>query len=309
MQSAMDHCNKCEKCTHLCEIVPVMAGAFKALGDLTRLQIIYLLSTDTTGTLGVSELATRLGISQPAVSQHLKTLRSEGLVESRRDGFYIYYTINRERMVQFRRHFDLMYASVMEQCDKELVRKTTQHRVLNACVVFYSYTGVTRGVAMQIQGACGCDLVEVKTQKEYSSFTAYTTGVLRSRKCACDLIVPEKINVSRYDLLIIGTPVWAWKPAPAINAAVRVLRGCEGKRAVIFVTNRGQPGESLTLLRTALTSRGVEVVAEINLAGKNAEDPNARNDLLGQIVAAYPVTDEDKPKTADPEHKDENVKP
>jgi DNA-binding transcriptional ArsR family regulator len=286
-----------------------MAGAFKALGDLTRLQIIYLLSTDTTGTLGVSELAARLGISQPAVSQHLKTLRSEGLVESRRDGFYIYYTINRERMVQFRGHFDLMYASVMEQCDKELVRKTTQHRVLNACVVFYSYTGVTRGVAMQIQGACGCDLVEVKTQKEYSSFTAYTTGVLRSRKGACDLIVPEKIDVSRYDLLIIGTPVWAWKPAPAINAAVRALRGCEGKRAVIFVTNRGQPGEALTLLKTALTSRGVEVVVEINLAGKDAEDQNARNDLIGQIVAAYPVTDVDKPKTADPEHKDENVKP
>ena len=40
---------------------PVLAGTFKALGDLTRLQIIYLLSTDTGGALGVSELAARLG--------------------------------------------------------------------------------------------------------------------------------------------------------------------------------------------------------------------------------------------------------
>ena len=106
-------CNKCPECTGLCEIVPSMAGTFKALGDLTRLQIIYLLSTEPGGTLGVSELAGRLHISQPAVSQHLKTLKTEGLVESRRDGFYVYYTINRERMVEFRDHFELMYASVM----------------------------------------------------------------------------------------------------------------------------------------------------------------------------------------------------
>ena len=64
----MEPCNRCDTCTKLCEIVPSMAGTFKALGDLTRLQIIYLLATDTSGTLGVSELAIRLGISQPAVS-------------------------------------------------------------------------------------------------------------------------------------------------------------------------------------------------------------------------------------------------
>src|SRR5512136_3438931 len=112
----MEPCNKCEVCNNLCEIVPAMAGTFKALGDLTRLQIIYLLSTDTSGTLGVSELAARLKISQPAVSQHLKTLKAEGLVGSRRDGFYVYYTVNRERMVEFRQHFELMYESVMKQC-------------------------------------------------------------------------------------------------------------------------------------------------------------------------------------------------
>jgi len=36
--------NQCEDCTKLCEIVPKMAGVFKALGDLPRLKIIYLLT-------------------------------------------------------------------------------------------------------------------------------------------------------------------------------------------------------------------------------------------------------------------------
>jgi DNA-binding transcriptional ArsR family regulator len=285
----MEPCKKCIVCNKLCEIVPLMAGTFKALGDLTRLQIIYLLATDTSGTLGVGELATRLGISQPAVSQHLKTLRGEGLVDSRREGFYVYYTINRDRIVRFREHFELMYASVMENCNRELVRKTTRDRALKACVIFYSYSGVTRGIAEGIRNSSGCDLVEVKTREEYSTFTAYTTGVLRSRKGVCDAIVPEEIDVSQYDLLIIGTPVWAWKPAPAINGAVRALRGCEGKMAVTFVTCREHPGEALPLLNAALTARGVDVMAEISLTAEDTENPAVGNELLGRIAAAFPV--------------------
>ena len=56
----MDSGKKSEVCNEFSEIVPEMAGVFKSLGDLTRLQIIYLLATDTTGTLGVSDLAARL---------------------------------------------------------------------------------------------------------------------------------------------------------------------------------------------------------------------------------------------------------
>lgn len=285
----MDPCNKCKVCNELCEIVPVMAGTFKALGDLTRLQIIYLLATDTSSTLGVGELAGRLGISQPAVSQHLKTLKSEGIVDSRREGFYVYYTINRERIVQFRNHFELMYASIMENCDREMIRKSTRDRDIRACVIFYSYSGITRGVAEGIRNASGCDLIEVRTQKPYTSFSAYTTGVLRSRKLACDPIDPEEIDVSAYDFLIIGTPVWAWKPAPAINAAIRALRGCEGKMAVIFTTCSNQPGEALPILSKALADRGIRVMAEISLNSEDTKNPDAGGKLLRQIIGADPL--------------------
>lgn len=283
----MDPCITYEACDNLCEIVPEMAKTFKALGDLTRLQLIYLLSTDSTGKLGVSELATRLGISQPAVSQHLKTLKSEGIVDSRREGFFIYYSINRERMVLFREQFDRMYASVMDKCDRELVRAETSQISLNACVIFYSYTGVTRGVAEKIGNACGCNLVPVQTKKEYSSFSAYTTGVFRSRRGACDLIIPDVIDVTPYDLLIIGTPVWAGKPTPVINAAVQALSGCEGKKALIFVTSCGMPGEALPLLTAFLLKRGISVIGEISLTKHEIENPRAGNELIEQVIAAY----------------------
>jgi len=266
-----------------------MAGTFKALGDLSRLQIIYLLATDTSGTLGVSELAVRLGISQPAVSQHLKTLKGEGLVESRREGFYVYYTINRERMVEFREHFELMYASVMKNCNREMIRKATPGRSVRACVIYYSYSGITRGIAEGIRNASGCDILEVRTKTPYSSFTAYTTGVLRSRKMACDPIEPGEIDVSQYDILIIGTPVWAWKPSPAINAAVKALRGCEGKMAVIFTTCSNHPGEALPILSRALEERGVTVMAEISLNAEDTKNPDAGGEILRQIILANPL--------------------
>jgi DNA-binding transcriptional ArsR family regulator len=285
----MEPCNKCEECTRLCEIVPQMAGTFKALGDLTRLQIIYLLSTDTGGTLGVSELAARLKISQPAVSQHLKTLKNEGLVESRREGFYIYYTINRGRMVEFREHLDLMYSAIMANCNRQMIQRNTRDRAIRACVIYYSYSGITRAVAEGIRSASGCDLIEVKTKEPYSAFSAYTTGVLHSRKGACDPIEPAVIDVSGYDFLIIGSPVWAWKPSPAINAAVKALRGCEGKMAVIFVTCSNQPGEALPDLNRALSDRGVRVMAEISLNANDTKNPDAGGELLRQIISAEPI--------------------
>ena len=274
--------------SNLNDIAPALAGTFKALGELTRLQIIFLLITDTSGTLGVSELAARLGISQPAVSQHLKTLRSEGIVDSRREGFYIYYTINREWMVEFRDRFEQLYAGVMVNCNRELVRKSTRDRDIRACVIFYSYSGVTRGVAEGIRNASGCDLLEVRTKKPYTSFSAYTTGVLRSRKMACDPIEPAEIDVSGYDFLIIGTPVWAGRATPAINAAVQALNGCEGKLAVVFTTCCGQPGDALTNLSHALSLRGVRVMAEISLDSKDTKNPDAGGELLRKIIGTDP---------------------
>ncbi len=285
----MEPCTRCDVCNKLCGIVPQMASTFKALGDLTRLQIIYLLSTDTSGTLGVSELAARLKISQPAVSQHLKTLKTEGLVEPRREGFYIYYTVNRERVVEFKKHFELLHSTVMANCNREMLRRTTRDRAIRACVIFYSYSGITRGVAEGIRNASGCDLIEVKTKNPYSSFSVYTTGVLHSRKGACDPIEPEVIDVSGYDFLIIGTPVWAWKPSPAINAAIRALKGCEGKMAVIFTTCSNQPGEALPIISKALSDRGVRVMAEISLDSKDTKNPDAGGELLRQILGSDPL--------------------
>lgn len=72
------------------------AEIFKVLGVETRVRIIELLKAH--GALGVKEIAERLGITPPAVSQHLKLLKQAGLVRSERHGYWIPYSINEEAM-------------------------------------------------------------------------------------------------------------------------------------------------------------------------------------------------------------------
>ena len=68
---------------------------FKALSDPLRLQIIELLRAQE---LCVCDLCDRLNVRQSKLSFHLKTLKEAGLVNSRQEGRWIYYSLN---IVQF----------------------------------------------------------------------------------------------------------------------------------------------------------------------------------------------------------------
>ncbi len=68
-----------------------LSQVFKLLSDETRLRILVYLSQS--GELHVTDLCTRLGQSQPAVSHHLALLRVSGLIESRREGKHNFYSV------------------------------------------------------------------------------------------------------------------------------------------------------------------------------------------------------------------------
>jgi DNA-binding transcriptional ArsR family regulator len=65
------------------------ADLFRALGDATRRSLFERLARD--GELSVGELTRGTQVSQPAVSQHLKALRSAGLVAEARRGRQVLY--------------------------------------------------------------------------------------------------------------------------------------------------------------------------------------------------------------------------
>ena len=153
-------------------------------------------------------------------------------------------------------------------------------------IIYHSYSGVTRGIAEKIQKACGGDLIEVKLKQNYSSITAYTLGCYRAMKEECDPIEPETIDVSSSDLIVIGTPVWAFKATPAINASIAALRGCDGKKGVIFATCGSSARDTLPILKKALGAKGVAVVGEFVLTRKEIGEGHKVNILIESVNQA-----------------------
>ena len=80
------------------------AEIFKVLSVETRVKIIELLKTK--GPLGAKDISKTLGVTPPAVSQHLKILKQAGMVRSERKGYWIPYAINVEAMENCRKVLD-----------------------------------------------------------------------------------------------------------------------------------------------------------------------------------------------------------
>ncbi len=69
--------------------------AFKALAHPTRLQVFFVL-VRAGREMSVGEIQEAVGIPGPTLSHHLDILRRAGLVESRKEERYIYFSVQRE---------------------------------------------------------------------------------------------------------------------------------------------------------------------------------------------------------------------
>ena len=83
------------------------AELFKILSVDTRIEIIELLKKEP---LCVNALAKALGITQSAVSQHLRVLKGAGLVKDERRGYWVYYSLNKDTLEKCRQRLNRICA-------------------------------------------------------------------------------------------------------------------------------------------------------------------------------------------------------
>ena len=80
-----------------------LARILKVLSVDTRVRIVCLLRGRA---LCVNALATRLGVTQGAVSQHLRVMRDARLVIDEKRGFYVHYRLNEQTLAAWREAID-----------------------------------------------------------------------------------------------------------------------------------------------------------------------------------------------------------
>ncbi len=93
-----------------------MAKVFKALGEPTRLRIIKILASEG-GYFCVGALAKKLGISQPAVSQHLKVLKEAEILDSKRMGYHVHYYVDAETLKSYKKQIGELLENAFEKCE------------------------------------------------------------------------------------------------------------------------------------------------------------------------------------------------
>ncbi len=154
---------------------------------------------------------------------------------------------------------------------------------MKLCIIYHSETGNTRHVAQHLESACGGHLVEVYDRASYSVLTRFLLRCKKARGEELTSIEPAAIDVSEYDLLAFGSPVWAFKPTPVIHAAIAALKGCEGKRAVAFFTHGGRPGESEACMQKWIEARGMHFAGALGIHQKEIENEQKNGELVSLV--------------------------
>ncbi|MDR1306657.1 MAG: NAD(P)H-dependent oxidoreductase [Treponema sp.] len=125
---------------------------------------------------------------------------------------------------------------------------------MKTLVVYYSFEGNTGFIAEQIKTAASADILrlELTEDKKRSGLSKYIWGgrqVMTHKKPA---LKPYDVQIDPYDLIIIGGPVWAGSPAPALSSFLARTK-IENKRVALFCCHAGGKGRALEKLKALLS--------------------------------------------------------
>jgi len=110
---------------------------------------------------------------------------------------------------------------------------------LKSLVVYYTRDGNTRFVAETIAAEIGADIEEVVDLKKRSGILGYLNGGRAAMQGKETNISPTTKSPSSYELIVVGSPIWAGKPAPAITTYLK-KNDLSGKRVAVFFSQGGK---------------------------------------------------------------------
>ncbi len=141
-----------------------------------------------------------------------------------------------------------------------------------ALVVYYSRTGTTKQVAEAIADGLGAELEEIVDTKSRKGMLGFVTGGKDARLNKPTEIHEVRSDSSAYNLVVIGTPVWASSVTPAIRT---YMMGCKDNLpGVAFFLTTGGTGVDRTFKQMAELC-GKQPIARLALTTKEVRKGQA----------------------------------
>lgn len=132
---------------------------------------------------------------------------------------------------------------------------------MKSIIIYYSYSGNTRKVAEvlaeHLRQKGEAEILELKAKDESNSFFGQCSRAFWHKRAE---IEPVNFDLSGYDLICFGSPVWAFGPAPAMNTYLDKCSGVEGKDVILFTTYGSGTGNNrcLNYMQDILSKKGAK---------------------------------------------------
>ena len=154
---------------------------------------------------------------------------------------------------------------------------------MKSIVLYYSRTGKTAATAKALADKLSSEIIEIKDLKGRKGVIGYMKAALDARGMKITPIEPSTINTADYDLICLGTPIWAGKPAPAINSIIKNTE-IRGKDVILFVTLGGNRYEdTLNSMSKEIEENGGNVIKTIAITKTNNKTESDIADEINQI--------------------------
>lgn len=154
---------------------------------------------------------------------------------------------------------------------------------MNIAIVYYSYSGNTHKAAKIIAEILSRNntvkSLRIEAPKESKKFFIQAWRALTRLRVE---ITPLETDLSDFDVIILGTPVWAREMVPAMRSYLEKARGIDGKKAAAFVTYHSGFGKEhcLDSLESALKARGANFLGRFSISQFKVSDRELIENLL-----------------------------
>ena len=143
---------------------------------------------------------------------------------------------------------------------------------MKSLVVYYSLTGKTRLVAQAIAEALNATLLEIEEKRPVPMPFVYLSGSFAAFTNRGSKINPIDVDLKQYERIFVGSPVWAYRPAPAINSFI-YKTNFEGRSVIPFFTMGGDNAEkALANITTKIEKRQGKVAGSFSITSYGVSD-------------------------------------
>ncbi len=166
--------------------------------------------------------------------------------------------------------------------EKALASGMLRMRAMSTLVVFYSRTGTTRKVAETLANDLGSDIEELREATDRRGIRGYVRSLLDATFSRWVPIDAPGCDPTRYDLVVVGTPVWG----ASISAPVRSFLASHAGRLpkVAFFVTEGGRGERRVFQQMAEVA-AVHPVATLSLLQSDVDHGTASGALESFVAA------------------------